>query len=66
MLFEYVGLESTPLSEPFKTREQAEKAREKYPERKKIGGGVIRINRMSSWSTTLLLVEPAKANVALA
>jgi hypothetical protein len=29
-----VGLEFTPLSKPFKTREeQAEKAREKYPER---------------------------------
>ena len=28
LLFEYVGLEFTPLSKPFKTREQAEKARE--------------------------------------
>jgi hypothetical protein len=39
LLFEYVGLEFTPLSKPFKTREQAEKAREKNPERlrKKIG-----------------------------
>jgi hypothetical protein len=39
LLFEYVGLEFTPLSKPFKTREQAEKAREKYPERlrKRIG-----------------------------
>ena len=38
------GLELTPLSKPFKTREQAEKAREKYPERlrKRIGLGVIR------------------------
>ena len=44
LLFEYVGLEFTPLSKPFKTREQAEKAREKYPERlrKTIGLGVIR------------------------
>jgi hypothetical protein len=44
LLFEYVGLEFTPLSKPFKTKEQAEKAREKYPERerKKIGLGVIR------------------------
>jgi hypothetical protein len=25
LLFEYVGLEFTPLSKPFKTREQAEK-----------------------------------------
>ena len=33
LLFEYIGLEFTPLSKPFKTREQAEKAREKYPER---------------------------------
>jgi hypothetical protein len=47
LLFEYIGLEFTPLSKPFKTREQAEKAREKYPERlrKRIGLGVIRINR---------------------
>jgi hypothetical protein len=44
LLFEYVGLEFTPLSKPFKTREQAEKAREKYPERlrKEIGIGVVR------------------------
>jgi hypothetical protein len=47
LLFEYVGLEFTPLSKPFKTKEQAEKAREKYPERerKKVGLGVIRIMR---------------------
>jgi hypothetical protein len=46
-LFKYVGLEFTPLSKPFKMREQAEKAREKYPERlrKRIGVGVIRIKR---------------------
>jgi hypothetical protein len=44
LLFEYVGREFTPLSKPFKTREQAEKAREKYPERlrKTIGLGVVR------------------------
>jgi hypothetical protein len=44
LLFKYVGLEFTPLSKPFKTREQAEKAREKYPERlrKTIGLGVVR------------------------
>ena len=44
LLFKYVGLEFTPLSKPFKTREQAEKVREKYPERlrKRIGVGVIR------------------------
>jgi len=47
LLFKYVGLEFTPLSKPFKTREQAEKAREKYPERlrKTIGLGVIRIRK---------------------
>jgi hypothetical protein len=45
--YKYVGLEFTPLSKPFKTKEQAEKAREKYPERlrKKVGLGVIRIKR---------------------
>jgi len=38
LLFEYLGLEFTPLYE------QAEKAREKYPERlrQRIGVGVIR------------------------
>jgi hypothetical protein len=47
LLFEQVGLEFTPLSKPFKTREQAEKTREKYPERlrKTIGLGVIRIKK---------------------
>ena len=47
LLFEYVGLEFTPLSKPFKTKEQAEKARDKYPERlrKTIGLGVIRIKK---------------------
>jgi hypothetical protein len=46
LLYKYVGLEFTPLSKPFKTREQAEKTREKYPEseRKKIGVGVIGLN----------------------
>jgi hypothetical protein len=45
LLFKYVGLEFTLLSKPFKTREQAEKAHERYPERqrKTIGLGVIRI-----------------------
>ena len=45
LLFEYVGRELTPLSKPFKTKKQAEKAREKYPkrERKTIGLGVIRM-----------------------
>jgi hypothetical protein len=47
LLFQYAGGELTPLSKPFKTKEQAEKAREKYPEseRKKIGLGVIRTKR---------------------
>ncbi len=47
LLFQYVGPKFTPLSKPFKTREQAEKAREKYPERlrKGIGVGVIRIKK---------------------
>ena len=47
LLFEYVGLEFTPLSKPFKTTEQAEKAREKYPERRhmQIGVGVVRTKR---------------------
>jgi len=44
LLFKYVDGEFTPLSKPFKSKEQAEKARLKYPERerKKIGIGVIR------------------------
>jgi hypothetical protein len=44
LLFKYVGLEMTPLSKPFKTKEQAEKARLKYSERerKSIAVGVIR------------------------
>ena len=47
LLYKYVGLEFTPLSRPFKTKDQAEKARLKYPERqrKTIGVGVIRIKR---------------------
>jgi hypothetical protein len=47
LLFKYIGGECTPLSKPFKTRIQAEKAREKYPERlrKSIGVGVIRIKQ---------------------
>ena len=41
--FKYINGEFTPLSKPFKTREQAEKARLKYPERqrKTIGLGVV-------------------------
>jgi hypothetical protein len=45
LLFKYVGGEFTPLSKPFKTKELAEGARQKYPERerKAIGLGVTRI-----------------------
>jgi hypothetical protein len=44
-LFKYSGRQLTALSKPFKTKEQAEKARLKYPERqrKTIGLGMIRI-----------------------
>ena len=44
VLFEYTGLELVILSKPFKTKELAEKARQKYPdrERRKIGVGVVR------------------------
>jgi hypothetical protein len=43
-LFKY-GTEFTPLSNPFNAKQQAEKARRKYPERqrKTIAIGVIRI-----------------------
>ena len=45
LLFKYINGEFTPLSKPFKTKEQAAKARLKYPERqrKTIGLGVIRL-----------------------
>jgi hypothetical protein len=44
LLYRYVGGEFTPLSKPFKTKEQAEKARVKYSEkeRKTIGVGVVK------------------------
>lgn len=44
LLFKYIGGEFTPLSKPLKKKEEAEKARLKYPERerKTIGIGVIR------------------------
>ena len=47
LLFKYIGGEFTPLSKPLKTKAQAEKARQKYPERerKTIGIGVIRTKR---------------------
>jgi hypothetical protein len=44
LLFRYVDGQITALSKAFKRKEQAEKARQKYPERerKTIGIGVIR------------------------
>jgi hypothetical protein len=44
LLFKYINGELTPMSEPLKKKEQAERARLKYPERerKTIGIGVIR------------------------
>jgi len=35
LLFKYVDGKFTPLSKPFKTKKQAEKARRKYPERER-------------------------------
>jgi len=47
LLFKYINGQFTPLSKPFKTKEQAEKARLKYPERERraIGLGVVRLSR---------------------
>jgi hypothetical protein len=47
LLFKYIESEFTPLSKPFKTKDQAEKARSKLPERERRGVavGVIRIKR---------------------
>ena len=47
LLFKYIGGELTLLPKPFKTNQQAEKARQKYPERdrKTIAVGVIRIKQ---------------------
>ena len=47
LLFKFIAGEFTPLSKPFKTKLQAEKARSKYPERqrKTIAIGVIRLNK---------------------
>jgi hypothetical protein len=47
ILFEYIGLELTPVSKPFKSKEQAEQERLKYSEkdRKRIGLGVVRMAR---------------------
>jgi len=47
LLFKYVDGQFTPLSKSFKTKEQVEWARLKYPgrERRTIGVGVIRIEK---------------------
>jgi len=47
LLFRFEHGEFMPLSKPFKTKELAEKARLKYPERqrKSVGLGVIRIEK---------------------
>ena len=47
LLFKYVGGEFTPLSKPFKTKEQAERARLKLPERERrsVAVGVIKIEK---------------------
>jgi hypothetical protein len=47
LLYKYINGDFTPLSKSFKTKEQAEMARLKYPERERreIGVGVIRIEK---------------------
>jgi len=47
LLFKYVDGQFTPLSKPFKTKEQAEWARLKYPERERgsFGVGVIKVEK---------------------
>jgi len=47
LLFKYVNGEFTPLSKPFKAKDQAEKARAKLPEKeqREVAVGVIRIER---------------------
>jgi hypothetical protein len=47
LLFRYVQGAFTPLSKPFKTKVEAEKARLKYPEREQgtIGVGLIRFKK---------------------
>jgi len=47
LIFKYVNGEFTPLSKPFKTKDQAEKARLKLPERERreVAVGVIRIEK---------------------
>jgi len=47
LLFKYVDGQFTPLSKPFKTKELAEKARLKLPDKERRGAavGVIRIKK---------------------
>jgi hypothetical protein len=47
LLFKYINGEFTPLSKPFKTKKQAEKARMKLPERerRRIGIGIVKIKK---------------------
>jgi len=47
LLFKYVGGQFTPLSKPFNTKVQAEKARLKLPERERreVAVGVIRTDK---------------------
>jgi hypothetical protein len=47
LLFKYVDGQFTPLSKPFKTKDQAEKARLKLSERERrsVGVGVIRLKK---------------------
>lgn len=45
LIFTYVDGELTPLSKPFKTKGEAEKARQKLPERERrmVAVGVVRV-----------------------
>jgi len=47
LLYKFIAGEFTPLSKPLKTKQQAEKARAKYPERQRrtIAIGVIRLKK---------------------
>jgi len=47
LLFKYIHGEFTPLSKPFKSKQLAEKARSKYPEkeRRAIGLGLVRLKQ---------------------
>jgi hypothetical protein len=49
LLFKYIDGEFTPLSKPLKTKQLAEKARSKFPERERkgIGVGAVRIKSKS-------------------